>query len=214
LLEPYVKRCLKNNINYRTEAFVIRLTDKTPIRVYPEDLSPNFDVYANGSSELQNKQLRISGLLKAWEIDIAAAQLESMLYGQPLTKFYELKKEIHANLGISTPDTFLINPQELNQQQMPILPPEAEFIALKRMAEGIVPVMPIMIQPGEDYRDHYEKHLAVMASEEFQALPDLLKRVWTVHIMSYDKVLKLLDRKKYEEKKEDEVKSKEVAVSQ
>jgi len=214
LLEPYVKRCLQNNIDYRKEDFVIRLTDKKPLRVYPDKLSANFDVYSKGSSELQNKQIRQAGLLKAWEIDIQAAQMEAMMYGQPLTKFFELKKEIHANLGLSNPDQFLIDPKDLANPQMQLLQPEAEWVLLKRMADGLAPMMPILIQPGEDYKDHYEKHKAKMMTEEFNALPDQAKQIWTLHILAYERVLGFLESRKKEAEQEKVLEGKEVAVSQ
>jgi len=213
LLEPFVKRCLQNNVEYRKEAFVIRLTDKKPVKIYPEDLSPNFDVYSKGSSELQNKETRQAGLLKAWEISNGAAQLEATLYGQPLTKFFELKKDIYANLGLSQPEQYLVDPKEIQSPKAPVLPPEAEWVLFKRMADGLNPPMPILIQPGEDYRDHYEKHVAVMNTEEFALVPDQLKMIWFAHVKSYEQVLQTMREQNREEVKEKEVKSKEVAVS-
>lgn len=210
LLQPFVKRSLSNNVDYRKEAFVIRLTDKKPLKVYPEDLSPNFDVYCKGSSELQNKQTRQLGLLKAWDLSIQ----EISATQQTTTNIFELKKEIFANLGISDPEKILIDPKEMQgQQQMPTLPPEAEFILLKHMAEGVAPVMPILIQPGEDYRDHFEKHKAVTATEEFMNLPDQIKYIWVMHLNSYEKVLQVLESRKREVVKDKEVEQKEVAVS-
>lgn len=211
ILEPYVKRCLQNNVDYRKDAFVIRLTDKKPIKVYPEDLSANFDVYAKGSSELQNKQIRQSGLLKAWEISLGAAQIEAGVYGQPLTKFHKLKEEIFSNLGISQPENFLIDPEKIQDQQNQTLAPDLEQILLRRMAEGVAPPMPILIQPGEDYKDHYEKHMAFINTEEFQAFPDEIKAIWFAHVRSYQTVFKYMDQKK-EIRKEKEIETKEVAV--
>jgi hypothetical protein len=45
-------------------------------------------------------------------------------------------------------------------------------------------------------------------------LPEQHKYIWSVHIMSYDKVLKVLDERKYEAGKEEELQNKEVAVPQ
>ena len=213
LLEPFVKRSLQNNIDYRTEAFVIRLTDKTPKKVYPEDLSANFDVYAKGSSELQNRERRQIGLLKAWELGIQSAEMEMTLYGTPLTNFAELKEEIFANLGISQPEKYLVDLDEMNGQSQQILTPDMEWILLQRMRDGAVPVFPILIQPGEDYRDHYEKHKAKTNEEEFANMPQELQMIWYTHLRSYEKVLNELDKKKKEMKKTEEIQHKEVAVS-
>jgi hypothetical protein len=196
LLEPFVKRSLQNNISYRNEAFVIRLTDKTPVNVEPHQLSANFDVYSLGSNELQNKQIRQQGLEKFWALSMQAAQLEQMIYGAPLTKFFELKKELANNLGISNAENFIIDPATIAQGQQPqILTAEMEKILLRRMAEGVVPVMPIMIQPGEDYRNHYEDHLAFTTTEEFRTYPPQVQAIWYAHLAGYPKVLKTIDDK-------------------
>jgi hypothetical protein len=207
LLEPFVKRSLQNNIDYRKEAFYIRLTDQKPIRVEPEDLSANFDVYSKGSSELQNKNERTQGMLKAWQFTLDEIKVSQ----QTSTNVNELKKELFANLGITQPDRFINDPQA---QQQTGLPPEAEWVLIKRMADGSIPTNPILIQPGEDYRKHYEEHIAQTATEEYDALPPQYQYIWNVHIMSYDKVMKVLDAKKYEADKEIEVQNKEVAVPQ
>jgi hypothetical protein len=211
ILEPYVMRCLENNITYRTESFVIRLTDKKPLRVEPDQLSASFDVYCNGSTELQNKQLRQAGLMKAWEIALGAVQIEASIYGQPLTKFPELKKEIFANLGLSKPESFLIDIKDL-QGEMPILSPDMEWVLLRRMADGVTPLMPLMIQPGEDYKDHYEKHVAKTLTDEFRVMPDPVKQIWMAHIVAYQKVLKQIEDRNREKVKAEEVEHKEVAV--
>jgi hypothetical protein len=205
LLEPFVKRSLQNNIDYRKEAFYIRLTDQKPIRVEPEDLSANFDVYSKGSSELQNKQQRMDGLLKAWQFTMDEVKLTQ----NSSTNLNELKKEVFSNLGITQPDRFINDPQK---QEATGLPPEAEWVLIKRMADGSIPTNPILIQPGEDYRKHYEEHIAKTATEEYDALPPQYQYIWNVHIMSYDKVMKVLDEKKYEADKEIEVQNKEIAV--
>jgi hypothetical protein len=214
LLEPFVRRCLQNNIDYRKESFVIRLTDKTPRKVYPDELSANFDVYAKGSSELQNRERRQIGLLKAWELGIQAAELEAAIYGQPLTNFEKLKKEIFANIGISQPDQFVIDIESLqggNQTQ--VLTADMEWILLQRMRDGVAPIFPILIQPGEDYRDHYEKHKAKTTEEEFLNMPEELKVIWYTHLKSYEGVLKKLDEKKKEKRAQEDIQSKEVEVS-
>jgi hypothetical protein len=207
LLEPFVKRSLQNNIDYRKEAFYIRLTDKKPIRVEPEDLSANFDVYSKGSSELQNKNERTQGLLKAWQFTLDEIKVSQ----QTNTNVMELKKELFSNLGITQPDRFLIDAE---QQANQTLPPDAEWILLKRMADGSVPTQPILIQPGEDYRKHYEDHVSKTSTEEFTNLPPEYQYIWSLHISGYDKVLKVLDDRKYEKEKEIEVQEKEVAVPQ
>jgi hypothetical protein len=130
---------------------------------------------------------------------------------QTSTNVNELKKEVWANLGLTQPDRFINDPQ---QQQQTGLPPEAEWVLIKRMADGSIPTNPILIQPGEDYRKHYEEHIAQTATEEYDALPPQYQYIWNVHIMSYDKVMKVLDAKKYEADKEIEVQNKEVAVPQ
>lgn len=213
MLEPYVKRSLENNITYRSESFVIRLTDKQPLRIEPDQLSANFDVYCNGSTELQNKAVRQAGLMKAWEISMSAAETETVLYGQPLTNFIELKKEIFANLGLSNPENFTIDPAQM-QGKLPVLTPEHEWILLKRMADGIVPLMPIMIQPGEDYKEHYEDHKAKTLDEEFQLMPEPVKQVWFAHLAGYEKLLHLIEKRKKETMKDREVEQKEVAIGQ
>jgi hypothetical protein len=71
-----------------------------------------------------------------------------------------------------------------------------------------------LIQRGEDYRTHYEEHMAKTATEEFTLLPPEYQFLWTMHINSYSGVLKLLEDRKYEKEKEIEVKEKEVAVPQ
>jgi len=212
MLEPYVKRSLENNINYRTDSFVIRLTDKKPIRIQPQQLSASFDVYCNGSTELQNKQLRQAGLLKCWEISLAAAQMEAAMYGAPLTNFAELKKEIFANYGISKPEQFLIDPKEMQGQMTQLLTAEHEWILLRRMADGIVPIMPILVQPGEDYEKHYEEHRAKTATEEFQRMPEPIKKVWYAHLAAYDRVFKFVEEQKKEKMRDRQIKEKEVAT--
>jgi len=212
LLEQYVKRSLENNVTFRSDPFVIRLIDKKPIRVEPSQLSVSFDVFAKGSAELQNKVQRQQGLEKAWQLSIGAAQMESMLYGRPLTDFAELKKEIMANLGISQPDKFMVDPKKMGMQSQAI-PPEMEWIGLKNMASGLVPIQPLMIQAGEDYRKHYEHHLSMRATEEYASLPDQLKMVWDVHLASYAKVLNLLDSMNQDAKREKQADEAEVAVS-
>jgi hypothetical protein len=207
LLEPFVKRSLQNNIDYRKESFYIRLTDQKPVRVKPEDLSANFDVFSKGSSELQNKEQRTQGMLKAWQFTLDEIKVSQ----QTSTNVNELKKELFANLGITQPDRFINNPE---QQQKQGLPPEAEWVLIKRMADGSIPTQPILIQQGEDYRKHYEEHIAQTATEEYDMLPEQHKYIWNVHIMSYDKVLKVLDERKYEAGKEEELQNKEVAVPQ
>lgn len=205
LLEPFVKRSLQNNVDYRKEAFYIRLTDQKPVRVQPEELSASFDVYSKGSSELQNKDQRMQGLIKAWQFTLDEIKVAQ----QTSTNVDALKKEIFANLGLSQPDRFIIDP---SKQEPNLLPPEAEWILLKRMADGSVPTQPILIQPGEDYRKHYEDHIATTATEEFTLLPPEYQYIWSMHIASYDPVLKILDQRKYEKEKEIEIQEKEVAI--
>ena len=209
MLEMFVKRCLQNRVDHTNDAFTLRLTDKKPIKVRPEDLSASFDVYAKGASELQNKQLRQAGLLKAWEIALGSLQLEVQLYGQPLTNFAKLKEEIFANLGISQPEEFLVDLEEAQGQKPQIMTPDMEWVLLQRMRDGVVPVMPLMIQPGEDYKDHYEQHKAKTTEEEFEQMPEELKQIWYAHLMSYDPVLKHVELKK---KPTEDVDMKEVAV--
>lgn len=212
LLEPFVKRSLENNVLYRKEDFTIRLTDKKPIRVNPDQLSVNFDVYSKGSVELQNRQIRQVGLEKAWNIAIQAAQMEQMIYGQPLTKFYELKKEIFANLGISNPDAFNIDPSTLQNGGQQTLTAEIEWILIQRMNDGVAPLMPILIQPTEDLKGHYEDHKARRATEIYKRLKPEVKRIWDTHILAYEKALNLIEEQKLEKRAEEEVKGKEVAV--
>jgi hypothetical protein len=171
-------------------------------------LSANFDVYAKGSSELQNKQQRMDGLLKAWQFTLDEIKVSQ----QTNTNVLELKKEIFASLGLSQPDRFMLETDPNKQPQG--LPPDAEWILLKRMADGSIPTQPILIQPGEDYKKHYEEHVAKTATEEFTQLPEQYQYLWSIHIASYDKVLKVLEDRKYEKDKEIEIQEKEVAIPQ
>lgn len=214
LLEPFVKRSLQNRVSYTQEVFYLRLTDKKPVRVNPEDLSANFDVYSKGFVELQNKQIRQQGLEKAFKFSLDAAQIEMQLYGRPLTKFDKLHEELFMNLGISQPKNFLFDPKDLEGQQMKILTPEMEEVLLRRIARGVMPPNPILIQLGEDYQKHYEKHVAFMNSEEFKTMPEQVKAIWYAHVESYTKVLNLLEERKKDMNREEEVEKQEVAVGE
>jgi hypothetical protein len=174
--------------------------------VYPQDLNANFDVFSKGSSELQNKDIRMNGFIKAWQFTIDEIKATQ----QSSTNLKELKKEVFANLGISEPDKFINDPDKAAEN--PGIPPEAEWIILKQMAQGLAPYQPILIQPGEDYRKHYEEHIAKTATEEFTNMPDQIKFVWSTHIASYDKVLKILDEQTFDKAKEEKIEAKEVAI--
>lgn len=211
MLEPFVKRSLNNNVTYRTEDFVIRLTDKLPYRVQPDKLSANFDVYSKGFIEMQNKQAKEQGLEKAYKLALESAQVEAAIYGKPTTNFTELKKELFKTFGLAQPDQYVIDPTQAPQQQ--ILKPKDEWVLLKAMSEGQVPPRPILIQPGEDHKDHFEKHRAVMNTEEYDNLPDPIKAIWISHVQSYEKVLNYIEDQKREKQASEDIKTKEVAIS-
>lgn len=213
-LEPFVKRSLQNRVSYTQEAFYIRLTDKKPIRVNPEDLSANYDVYSKGFVEMQNKQQREQGFAKLMELELKMMPIEAEIFGRPLGKIDKLKEQLYLNSGISQPKNFLNTPEELQGAQMKILTPEMEQVLLRRMATGMQPLMPILIQPGEDYVKHYEEHLKYANSEDFKTLPDQLKMIWYSHIAAYNKVLNLLEERKKDEEREKNVEQQTPAVSE
>lgn len=213
-LEPFVKRSLQNRVSYTQESFYLRLTDKKPVRVNPEDLSANYDVYSKGYVELQNKQMREKGIANLVEAELKLMPIEMQMYGRPLAKLEKLHEELYLNAGISQPKNFLYDPKELQGQQMRILTPDMEKVLLQRMASKMMPLNPILIQPGEDYVKHYEEHLAYTNTEEFKTLPPQVQTIWFAHIAAYDKVLNLLEERKKDANREENVEKQEVAVSE
>ena len=210
MLEPFVKRSLNNNVTYRTEDFVIRLTDHSPFRVEPDKLSANFDVYSKGFIEMQNKQAKEQGLEKAYRLALESAEIETALYGKPTTDFMALKKELFKTFGLAQPDQYIIDP---NQQLPQAIKPKDEWVLLKMMAEGQAPPRPILIQPGEDFKEHFDSHRAMLNTEEWDNFPDAIKAIWIAHIQSYDKVLNYIENQKKEIAASEEIATKEVAVS-
>lgn len=211
MLEPFVKRSLNNNVTYRTEDFVIRLTDKSPYRVEPDKLSANFDVYSKGFIEMQNKQAKEQGLEKAYKLALDSAQIEAALYGKPTTNFTSLKKELFKTFGLAQPEQYVIDPSAPNTP--PPIKPEDEWVLLKMMASGQAPLRPILIQSNEDFRAHRDDHVAKTVTEEFQQFPDPIKSIWYAHITSYDKVLNYIESQKKEIIATANIEHKEVAVS-
>lgn len=211
MLEPFVKRSLNNNVTYRTDDFVIRLTDKSPLRVTPDKLSANFDVYSKGFIEMQNKQQKEQGLEKCYKIALESAQVEAAIYGKPTTNFTTLKKELFKTNGLAQPEQYVIDPTQSQQPQA--LKPKDEWVLLKMMAEGQAPLRPILIQPGEDLQAHFDDHQAQMNTEEWDNFPDQIKAIWIAHTQSYEKPLNYLEKQKKEAIASQDIETKEVAIS-
>jgi hypothetical protein len=211
MLEPFVKRSLNNNVTYRTSDFIIRLTDKSPFRVEPDKLSANFDVYSKGFIEMENKQRKEQGLEKAYKLSLESAQIEAALYGKPTTNFTELKKEMFKVYGLVQPEKYVTDP--MANQAPQALKPKDEWTLLKMMAEGQAPPRPILIQPGEDFKDHFDSHVSMLNTEDWENMPDPIKAIWIAHIQSYDKVLNYLEDQKKEAIATKDIETKEVAVS-
>lgn len=211
MLEPFVKRSLNNNVTYRTEDFIIRLTDHSPIRVTPDKLSANFDVYSKGFIEQQTKQIKEQGLEKAYKLSLESAELEMGIYKTVTTNFIELKKELFKVYGLSAPEKYVIDPTA--NQQPPAIKPKDEWVLLKMMAEGQAPVRPILIQPGEDVQAHFDSHRSMLNTEEFANMPPQIQAIWIAHIQSYEKVLNYIENQKREATAAEDIKTKEVAIS-